>query len=217
MRFVFLLLLLFITDFDRVSLAPTQVTFSTLTKANYLQAKRNCIVTKPPITFPIRKQNGRIIIQTAKGKKVFQDIVINEAAIKKGHGEEESTIYTYLGYLSDFHCHLINAGYYEIEEWLLITDSGQQLELWGEPLFSPDLHYIAASCAGIEYSGGQPNIIQLIALQEGNLRKVWSLEPKEWEPYQICWTSSNTLLLSRTMWTGKNPGTAYSYSKLFIN
>ena len=90
-----------------------QVTFSPLTKTAYLQAKKGCVETKPRITFPLRKQHGRIMVPTVKGQKVFQDVVIDEAAIAKGHGEDESTTYTYLGYLSGFHCHLIQAQFYE--------------------------------------------------------------------------------------------------------
>ena len=69
---------------------------------------------------------------------------------------------------------------------------------------------------GIEYGGGQPNILQLLELRNGILQQVWTLEPKTWEPYRICWNSANTLLLSREMWTGPNPGNTFTYSKLTL-
>ena len=106
--------------------------------------------------------------------------------------------------------------YYETTQWLLIDTSGQQLDLWGEPLFSPDLRHIAATCMGIEYGGGQPNILQLLELHNGVLRQVWELEPKTWEPYRIKWLSPTTLLLSKEMWTGQNPGSTFTYAKLTI-
>jgi hypothetical protein len=105
---------------------------------------------------------------------------------------------------------------YEITEWLLVNDNGKHLELWGEPLFSPDMKHVASSCMGIEYGGGQPNIIQLLAWQNGEWREVWHLEPKTWEPYRIAWLSPNTLLLSKEMWTGKNPGNTFTYTQLTI-
>jgi hypothetical protein len=193
-----------------------RVTFTPLTKAAYDAAKKTAITTRPTLTFPLKKQKGRIAIPTAKGPKVFTDIVIDAAAVKKGHGEEESTMYTYLGYLAKFKCHLIEVQYYETTQWLLIDASGHQIELWGEPVYAPDMRHIVATCMGIEYSGGQPNIIQLLEFQNGVLRQVWEQGPKEWEPYRIAWTSDNTLILSKEMWTGKNPGNTFTYAKLTI-
>ena len=106
--------------------------------------------------------------------------------------------------------------YYETAQWLLIDISGRQIELWGEPLFSPDLRHIVATCMGIEYGGGQPNMLQLLELRNGMLWQVWTLEPKIWEPYRIKWLSSTSLVLSKEMWTGKNPGSTFTYAKLTI-
>ncbi len=127
------------------------------------------------------------------------------------------TEYIYLGYLTAFQAHLIRVQFYETTQWLLIDASGRQIELWGEPVFAPDMKHIAASCMGIEYGGGQPNIIKLLELKNGILSTAWSLEPKTWEPYRICWSTSNSLLLSKKMWTEKNPGNTFTYSKLTIN
>jgi hypothetical protein len=217
MKLGFLLLLPLLFGARPSTPPAVRVRFSPLTKAAYLQAGKGCVKTKPRITFPLKKVHGRIVIPTAKGREVFTDITIDDAAIAKGHGEDESTTYTYLGYLKDFHSHLIQAQLYEITEWLLIDDNGKHFELWGEPLFSPDMKHIASSCTGIEYGGGQPNIIQLLGLQNGALREVWSLEPKTWEPYGLCWTSNNSLTLSRAMWTGKNIGNTFTYSRMTIN
>ena len=193
-----------------------RVSFSPLTKAAYLAAVKAAVVTKPALAFPLQKARGRIVIPTSKGLKIFADVIINEAALKKGHGEDESTTYTYLGYLVDFKCHLIQVQYYETTQWLLIDASGRQIDLWGEPLFSPDQRHIVATCMGIEYGGGQPNILQLLELHNGVLQQVWKLEPKTWEPYRIKWLSPASLLLSKEMWTGPNPGTTFTYSKLTI-
>ena len=51
-----------------------RVTFSPLTKAAYLAAKKKAIVTKPKMTFPLKKVRGRIVIPTAKGNVVFKDV-----------------------------------------------------------------------------------------------------------------------------------------------
>lgn len=212
-----LLLLLPLLDIASPPKPPAvRVTFSSLTKAAYEQAGKTVIETKPRVTFPLHKQRGRLIIPTAKGQKVFTDIVIDDAAIKRGHSEDEMTIHTYRGFLPDFHCHLIEVQLYEISQWLLISDAGQQVVLWGKPLFSPDGKHIIATCMGIEYGGGQPNSLELLARQSGAWRTVWHLEPTAWEPYQVGWISPATLLLSKEMWTGKNPGTTFTYARLTI-
>ena len=216
MKLLLLLLLPLISYFPASKPAPVRVTFSPLTKAAYLAAKKACVSTKPQFIFPLKKQKGRIVIPTTKRLKVFKDVVIDETSVAQGRGEAESTIHHYLGYLTDFRCHLLKVDYYETSEYLLIDATGTQLTLSGEPLFAPDMRHIVATCMGIEYGGGQPNILQLLELRDGSVRQVWFLEPKIWEPYRICWTSVNTLLLSKTMWTAKSQGTAYTYAKLQI-
>ncbi len=212
-----LLLLVALLGGGRAGAPPAvRVTFSPLTKAAYLAAAKGCVETKPRVTFPLKKQHGRLVIPTAKGREVFADVDIDDAAIAKGHGEDEIRTYTYLGYLKDFHSHLIQAQLYETTEWLLVNDNGKHLELWGEPVFSPDMKRVASSCMGIEYGGGQLNIIQLLELKNGVLQEVWSLESKTWEPYQICWTSNNSLLLMKEMWVGKSPGNTFTYARLTI-
>ncbi|MDB5235847.1 MAG: hypothetical protein JWR44_2840 [Hymenobacter sp.] len=111
---------------------------------------------------------------------------------------------------------MVQVQHYETTQWLLIDALGKQIELWGAPLFAPDKKHLVAICAGIEYSGGQPNIIQLLEVEKGGLRLVWKLEPESWEPARISWTTASTLILSKTMWTGKNPGSTNTYSKLII-
>ena len=50
--------------------------------------------------------------------------------------------------------------------------------------------------------------------------QVWKLEPSvepmSWEPDEIRWLSSLTLLLKKKMWTGKNPAATFTYAKLTI-
>ncbi|MBO2010709.1 hypothetical protein [Hymenobacter negativus] len=207
MKPALLLLLALPPEMPTAGPGPVRITFSPLTKPAYLEAKKSVVVTKPKMTFPLKKQNGQLTILTTKGPKIFKDIVVDEAANKSGIGEAETLIHDYLGYLPAFKCHLLRVNYYETSQYLLISDSGQQLELWGEPIFAPDMQHIIATCMGIEYGGGQPNILQLLALRNGVWKQVWKQEPKHWEPYRVGWTSANTLLLSRMMWTGKSQGT----------
>ena len=85
--------------------APVRVAFSSITKTAYLQAKKNRMETKPSILFPLRKQQGRIIIPTAKGNKVYQDRGV-------GTDADDQAQFEYRGFLPQFGCHLIVAHYW---------------------------------------------------------------------------------------------------------
>lgn len=209
MKWLLLLLILLCGYVPLAGPAPARVTFSSLTKAAYMQAKKGQLVTKPNFTFPLKKYKGRIVLPTGKRKRVFTDIVIDHTAVNKRHSESETVTHTYLGYLSAYQCHLIQVENYETSEWLLINDQGKSFSIYGEPQFSPDGRRIAAACMGIEYGGGQPNIVQILELQNGSLRKVWEVEPKTWEPSELSWVSSQELVLKKIMWTGKNPGASF--------
>ncbi|MDQ2769540.1 MAG: hypothetical protein M3Y54_03455 [Bacteroidota bacterium] len=213
MKLLLLGLLPLLSYFPAAGPAPVRVTFSPLTKAAYLAAMKSVVVTKPAMTFPVRKVRGRIVIPTASGNKIFQD---------KGVGTDETAQekYEYRGYLPQLSYHLIFVQFWEGSQWILLNTKGRQTELAGEPIFSPDMQHIAASWPGIEVSGEGPNIIQLLALQNGTLREVWSIEPAiepmTWEPDEIQWLSNSTLLLKKKMWTGPKPGNTFTYSKLEI-
>jgi hypothetical protein len=209
MKLLLLLLLPLLVHLPASGPAAVRVTFSPLTEAAYVAAKKAGVSTKPAVTFPLKKARGRIVIPTAKGPKVFQDRGV-------GTDDTEQVQFEYLGYLIGFKCHLLKVNYYETSEYLLIDGSGMQITLSGEPIFAPNMQHIVAICPGIEYGGGQPNIIELLGLQNGVLRKVWSLEPKTWEPYRISWATDKTLLLSKVMWTGKSPGNTYTYARLTV-
>lgn len=186
-----------------------RVTFNSLTEAAYVATGNAPVATKPRITFPLKKQQGRIVIPLPKGQKVYQD---------KGQGEDDSqqVHYEYRGYRPQVRCHLIRVRYYETEEWLLIDSLGHAVKLCGEPLFAPDMQHVVAASEGLEYGGGQPNKVQLLEIRNGALREIWSLEPKTWEPQSLCWMSNNVLLVTKEMWTEKSQGTQYTYAKLTI-
>ena len=195
---------------------PGRVTFSPLTKAVYLQIRKGLTITNPRLTRPLKKQDGRLVIPTTAGPKVLTDVVIDAAAVQNGHSEAEAVQYSYLGYLPDFSCHLIRMQYYETVKWLLIDNSGRQLSLWGEPIFSPDQQRIFAIYQGQSAAGRQLNSLQLLRLQGGQLREVWSLKPKKWKPYRAYWASPASLLLVKEVETGKNPVGTYSYARLLL-
>ena len=93
---------------------PTvRVTFSPLTKTAYLAAKKTVVVTKPAMTFPLKKVRGRIIIPTSKGPKVFQDKGI-------GTDEDDQAEYLYRGYLPQFGYHVVEAHLWERIQWFLL-------------------------------------------------------------------------------------------------
>ena len=212
MKPTLLLLLGLLVKTPATAPAPVRVTFSPLTKAAYLEARKLTVATKPVLSFQVKKIRGRLVVPTAAGPKVFQDKGV-------GTDNDDQVQYEYLGYAAALKYHLVVSHYWEGYECQLVGDNGQQLALPDEPTFSPDLHSLVVYSAGIEVSYMQ-NTTQVYRLENGRWREVWKLEPTvdpaTWEPQEVRWLSNSTLLLKKRMWTGKSPGATYTYAKLTI-
>jgi len=196
--------------------APVPVVmFHRISAATYAQARRAARPVKVPATFPVKARNGQLVIPTTAGPQTFRDVVIDEKSIANGHGEEETTNYTYHGFLPGFQRHVVEVVFYETAEWWLISPEGRRLTLYGQPEYSPDQQSVATVCPGLEYSGGQPNSVQLFRLQQGVLRPIWEVRPTGWEPQELFWTDANTLYLKRREFPQGQEG-LLSYWKLTV-
>jgi hypothetical protein len=212
MKLLLLWLLPLLLNLPAAEPPKVRVAFSPLTKAAYLAAKKAAVVTKPALTFPLKKVRGRIVIPMARGSVVFKDNAVDEE-------NPDWEKYTYQGYWAQFGYHLILHNHYEWSKYILLSKNGKQLALDDGPRFSPDLKSFVAISGGIEYWASD-NSIRLFQFRNGLWREAWKLEPSvdpaTWEPADICWLSNSTLLLKKRMWTGKNPGSTYTYAKLTI-
>lgn len=212
MKPALLLLLALLLKTPATVSAPVRVTFSLLTKAAYLAVRKVTVVTKPTLTFPVKKTQGRLVIPIATGTRVFQD---------KGVGTDDidQAQYEYAGYLPQFGYHVVVGHFWERTNWLLLGPESVPLALYDAPAYSPDLKHFVVSAAGIEFSV-YPNEIRLFSFVNGRWREVWKLEPSvdpaTWEPQEVRWLSNSTLLLKKRMWNGKNPGATYTYARLTI-
>lgn len=193
--------------------APVRVTFSPLTKAAYLAAKKTAVSTRPAMTFPLKKVRGCLVIPTAKGRVVFKDNPVEEE-------NPDWEVYHYRGYYPQFECHLIEHNHYEWSGNILVDRSGQQTEVFSTPVYSPDFRSFATISAGIE-DAVFPNEIRIYRFENHHWKQHWILEPlvdpATWEPDEIHWLSNSTLLLKKKMWTGPNPGTTFTYAKLLVH
>jgi hypothetical protein len=185
------------------------VVFQQISVSEYQREQKAARPGATTITFPVWKKGRQLTIPTTKGPLVLQDILIGETEVEQGHVEDEYTLYTYRGYLTHFHRHLVEVGYYETTQWWLIADNGLRLTLWGKPCYAPDQSSIVTICAGLEYSGGQPNVVQLFQIKNGVLQKVWEMRPTTWEPKEIFWTSPTSLYMRRESYGGNTSVTSY--------
>ena len=213
MKLVLLLLLTLLLKLPPGAPPKAHVTLSPLTEAAYLAAKKGCMVTTPKMTFPLKKVRGRIAISTAKGLVVFKDNNISEES-------PDWEMYTYRGYSPQLECHLIEHSQSELITDIMLDKNGRQMEAYGSPFYSPGLKSFATISAGIS-SPPYSNTIGLYRLENHHWRQVWEMEPSvdpaTWEPEDICWLSNTALLLKKRMWTGKVPGTTFTYAKLEIH
>ncbi len=181
-----------------------RVTLTPLSKAAYLAARKNCSTAKPRVTFPLRKQHGRLVIPTAKGPRIFTDSQLTE-------DNPDWEKFTYEGYLPQAECHLILHNHYEWSRVILLTKSGQQLVLQDDPVFSPGFAHFVGISGGLEY-GANENYIRLYELKNHGWKPVWHLTPKTWEPADIYWASDSTLLLQKRQW----PSERRTYARLTV-
>ncbi len=189
--------------------APTmRVKFSPLTKVAYLVARRNIIEVRPSVAFPLKKQHGRIVISTAKGRRVFQD-----GWIEKERDEEAR--YSYLGYWPSLHWHLVEGyNYGEVYYLNVLTQGGQRLKLQGSPVFAPDTSQFVVASGALDGLGAP--IIQLFRLQNGAWREKWKIEPSTWQVEQLDWLTANTLLLQERHWNQDFSKSWFTYARLTI-
>ncbi|SFQ72300.1 hypothetical protein [Hymenobacter arizonensis] len=214
MRLLLLWVLALLLRAPALEPAPVRVTFTTLTRKTYLAARKTSVLSNPAVTFPLNKTRGRIVIPTDKEAKIFQDKGV-------GTDSDDQAQFEYKGYLPQSKSHMLVGHYWERTQVLLVPSSGEkQLALYGAPVFSPDMQSFVSIAAGIEY-GVYPNEIRLFRLKKGHWQQVWLLEPSvdpaTWEPDEVRWISPNTLILKKRMWTGKNPGTTYTYARLQVH
>ena len=214
MKLVLLLLLALVLQRPAAGPPVVRVALSPLTGAAYRAAAKAAVVTRPALTFPLKKARGRIVVPTSKGAKVFRDKGV-------GTDNDDQAQFEYVGYWPQFKCHLLLGHYWEHSLSLLVPASGEkQLALYGPPAFSPNGQSFVSIASGIEY-GVYPNEVRLFRFENGRWRQVWQLEPSvepaTWEPAEIHWLTNSTLLLKKKTWTGPNPGTTFTYAKLTIH
>jgi hypothetical protein len=128
-------------------------------------------------------------LQVVKGQRVFQDRGVDT-------DNDDQAQYEYLGYLPQFESHVVLAHFGSALSGFSLLKSGRQLELYDAPVYSPSGKSFVAISAGLEYSV-YPNSLRLFHFEGQSWREIWTLEPKIWEPIEICWTSESTLLLSK--------------------
>jgi hypothetical protein len=188
---------------------PTmRVVFSPLTRAAYAAASKHLIYTNPRVTFPLKKQFGRIVIPTAKGQRVFRDGWIEKE-------RDEDARYTYLGYWPSLHWHSIEGyNYGEVYNLNVVIQGGQYMKLDGSPSFSPDTSQFVVASGSLDGLGAP--LIQLFQLKNGAWRERWKIEPTTWQVEQLEWLTANTLLLKERHWDKDFSKSWFTYARLTV-
>ncbi len=149
------------------------------------------------------------MISTSRGQQVLRD-----AKVEEDNPDWEK--YTYLGYMPQVESHLVLRNHYEWSSYILVSKHGRKLEVFDEPHYSPDLHSFVAASRGIE-DAMFDNVIRVFSFRNHVWQEVWRLKPKQWEPDQIYWLSTKTLLLKEKHWSKDFAHTWYTYAKLAIH
>ncbi|MET4076544.1 hypothetical protein [Hymenobacter sp. UYCo722] len=208
MNTAFLLLFLLRNGASAPRPTSVRVAFSPLTKAAYMQALKGKIAFTPRVTFPLKKQQGRLVIPSTKGPHVFRDGWVD--------GErDEDTQYKYLGYWPELRWHLVE-GYHFSEVYRLnaLTQNGQWLRLEDSPAISPDTSQFVVASGALD-GIGTPTI-QLFQRKEGAWQQVWKVESRSWQVEEVEWVAANALVLQQKHWNKTFSRAWYTYARLTI-
>ena len=208
MKAAFLLFFLLFQGASVLRPPTVHVVINSLTKAAYLQALKGKISLTPRVTFPLKKQQARLVIPSNKGPHVFRDGWVD--------GErDEDTRYKYLGYWPDLQWHLVE-GYHFSEVYRLnvFTRGGQWLQLDGSPEIGPDTSQFVVASGALD-GMGTPTI-QLFQRKKGAWQQVWQVESSTWQVEQLEWVAANVLLLQQKHWNKTFSQAWYTYAKLTI-
>jgi len=181
--------LLILTAASPAASPPFQLAF--LSQNAFAQAARTAPATRLRLEQPLRKAKG--VVRIPVGASRYKRFVDRKARAD-GTNEVEQVTYTYLGYLPDFKHHLLQAHYFESAEWLLVSDTGNTLRLWSEPLPSPDRTQLLTYNGSLDYEV-MPTGVQLFRVVGGRLRKQWEYPLTTWEPRRAFWVTNQRLCL----------------------
>jgi hypothetical protein len=208
MNAAFLLFFLLLDGASVLPPPPIHVSIRPLTKAAYVQALKGKITTIPRVTFPLKKQQKRMVIPSATGAHVFRDGWVDGE-------QDEDTRYKYLGYWPALRWHLV-AGYHYSEVYRLnaLTQRGQWLKLEGSPQIGPDTSQFVVASGALD-GIGTPTI-QLFRRKKDTWREVWKVAPRSWQVEQVEWVAANELLLQQKHWNQAFSRSWYTYAKIII-
>ncbi|WP_022826259.1 hypothetical protein [Hymenobacter norwichensis] len=165
---------------------------TSLTQQAFLQQARQAPSAPLRLHKGLTKQHGILQIPLRnRHHKILADKHLNT-------DEDDQVRYTYRGYLLDFKQHLVLAEYYETGEWLLISEQGNTLVLWSEPLSSPDRTKLVTYAGNLEYDM-MPTGIQLFQVVQGRLVLQWEHKETRWNPQRLFWQTNQQLCLQAEM------------------
>ncbi|WP_022826230.1 hypothetical protein [Hymenobacter norwichensis] len=163
-----------------------------VTQQTFLQQAQQAPVAPLRLRNRLTKQHGVLRIPLRNGRyKVLADKHPNTDDV-------EQVRYTYRGYLLDFKQHLISVEYYETGEWLLVSEEGNTLVLWSEPLSSPDRTKLVTYAGNLDYEM-MPTGLQLFQLVQGQLVRQWEHKEMNWNPQRLFWRTNQQLYLQAEM------------------
>lgn len=163
-----------------------------LTQQAFLQQARQAPSAPLRLRKGLTKQHGVLRIPLRNGRqKILADKHLNT-------DEDDQVRYTYRGYLLDFKQHLVLAEYYETGEWLLVSEEGNTLVLWSEPLSSPDRTKLVTYAGNLDYDM-MPTGLQLFQLVQGRLVRQWEHKETRWNPQRLFWQTNQQLCLQAEM------------------
>jgi|GEM_PF-5366221 len=146
----------------------------------------------------VQRQGIHLLLTPANGRplRIAHDTTDTDTA----------AYYYYWGTLPAAHQWVLAVGLYEGRAAALVDQrSGRRTAIWGQPVASPDGRYLVAYSAdlGAAYDA---NGLQLFKIEPTGPRLLWQYSLNSWEPREVRWQDSKTLLVKQAPGPGGEEG-----------
>jgi hypothetical protein len=137
----------------------------------------------------VSRKDGSLIFNCSNKKSI--------SLIDNKTGGDASTYYMLSDYYKELGLYLINIHYWEAYSYYLISERNcEQIQIWSEPIFSPDKNWLICACECMEASYICPNGVQIWKKSGDSYYNVFEKNLK-WRAVNPKWNGNNKIEIIR--------------------
>jgi len=182
-------------------LSNDSVIVQTISKKEYFASKNYNL--QHTVTQDIHKENNVYCLNVGKTQITLKDTLEEDDSLYKK--------YQFLGYYESVNLLCFTVYEYETSTTLLVNAlTGDMLEIFGVPIFSPKGNFIINASQILNYDQ-IPNIIQIWHIENNVIKLFTEYQPEEWIPEGFKWINDFSFVFTK-----KYENNTEKYSKVTI-